>query len=160
MNIRQRLAHHHHPANDQRFIEGRVAILQDLLQAAPRHKLHYEVVSAPFLEIENQGRDTRVLHFEQQVNLFIKPLNGRLAFILSRVRVDQQLLNSAKIARSINLLHFVHCSHPTFAEHLHNLKFSIQNRPYWKWLKRHTIVLIAAFALWASSYLLIAQEYA
>src|SRR5437588_3424670 len=80
-----------------------------------------------------------MLEIEQQVNLFIKALDSGLALVFGCIRIDEQLLDGAKIARSINLFYLIDGTHATFAKHTNNFKFSIQDSTYWE---RHTMVLM------------------
>src|SRR5712692_5557207 len=50
MDITQSLADLHHPVDNLLFIERPFRIFEHFFQAASRHKLHYKIVIATFLE--------------------------------------------------------------------------------------------------------------
>ena len=78
-----------------------------------------------------------MLEAEEQVNLFIKALDGGFAFLLTGVRINQKFFHRSKVARPIYQFNFINGAHSTFAKHLHNPEFSVKNGTYWE---RHTPV--------------------
>ncbi len=75
----------------------------------------------------------------EQVDFFVEPLNGRFAFFLGDVVVEQQLFDGTIVARAVDLLYFIDSTHAAYAKHGDDFKFSIQDGSDWKRLKRHTI---------------------
>jgi len=116
-----------------------VAVFEYFFEAAAWDEFHDEVVAASFLKVENEGGDARVFEVVEQLDLFIKTLNGGLAFVLGGVGVEQEFFDGSKLARPIDLFYFVDGTHATDAKHGDYFKFSIQDCSNWKRFKRHTI---------------------
>src|SRR6266699_5718303 len=87
MDIAEGLTHLHHPLNHILFVKRSLVFFEHLIQALPRHKLHDKVIIPTLLEAEQKRGDMWMLKTEQQVNLFIKTLNGGPTFLRTGVKV-------------------------------------------------------------------------
>ena len=74
-----------------------------------------------------------MLQAAQQGYLFVETIDSGPAILFTRVGADEQFFYSIILWRiGPQLLYFVDCAHTTFAQNLHNLKFSVKDRTYWE----------------------------